>query len=223
MIVIKRGDCLTRMDELEEGSIDALISDPPYEIGFMSKGWDRAGGIATSKEYWDRVWRILAPGGVVKVFGGTRTFHRMAVAMAQAGFTKISLEAWVYGCLSEDTEILTETGWKSGLSVKVGEKVACWDHQTNQIRLGDVQDIFCELFSGQLLSLKNDNTDQLLTPNHRVYKKHRIRKSVSGVRDVTEEKDWCVETAQNINRWNNIRLPLAGEHSGPGIGGGRMG
>lgn len=97
MIVIKRGDCLTRMDELEEGSIDALISDPPYEIGFMSKGWDRAGGIATSKEYWDRVWRILAPGGVVKVFGGTRTFHRMAVAMVQAGFTKISLEAWVYG------------------------------------------------------------------------------------------------------------------------------
>lgn len=166
MIVIKRGDCLTCMDELDEGSIDALVSDPPYEIGFMSKDWDRAGGIATSKEYWDRVWRVLAPGGVVKVFGGTRTFHRMAVAMVRAGFKNISLEAWVYGCLSEDTDILTETGWKPGLSVKVGELVACWDQHTNTITMMPVQETHYGPFKGDMVKVGDK---QLLTPNHRVY------------------------------------------------------
>jgi site-specific DNA-methyltransferase (adenine-specific) len=62
----------------------------------MGKTWDGT-GIAFSSELWEGVFRVLRPGGVVKAFGGTRTFHRMAVAMAAAGFVDIRITAWTYG------------------------------------------------------------------------------------------------------------------------------
>lgn len=94
------GDCVSRMSELESGSIKAVVSDPPYHISFMGKTWDAEAGIAFSPELWDEVYRVLKPGGVVKAFSGTRTFHRMAAAMEEAGLIlepQESLEAWCYG------------------------------------------------------------------------------------------------------------------------------
>lgn len=173
---------------------------------------------------WCEVWaaecyRILKPGGVMKVFSGTRTFHRMAKAMKNVGFADFEVQAWTYGCLSADSDILTEHGWKPGSEVQVGEKVACWDSETGQVRLEPVEVVFQAPFNGEMIRFKNDNTDQMLTPNHRVYKKHRIRKMTGGVRRVTEEPGWTVQEAGAIDRWNNIRLPLAGIQDGPGIGG----
>lgn len=95
-ITLKLGDCTVRMDGFAEGSVDAIISDPPYEIGFMSRAWDNR-GIAFSPDFWDRAYRVIKAGGIVKVCGGTRTFHRMAAAMEKAGFIDIQLEAWGYG------------------------------------------------------------------------------------------------------------------------------
>jgi len=64
----------------------------------MGKGWDTGkAGIAFSPELWDEVYRTLRPGGIVKAFSGTRTFHRMAAAMEEAGFLDIHLETWCYG------------------------------------------------------------------------------------------------------------------------------
>lgn len=176
---------------------------------------------------WCKLWltecyRILQPGGVIKVFGGTRMFHRMAKAIEEVGFIldpSESLEAWMYGCLSEDTEILTKTGWKLGIDVEVGEQVACWNHESGQITLGPVEQVVKSPFKGELVRFVNDNTDQLLTPNHRVYKKHRIRKMVGRQREVSEEAEWQVQEAGSINRWNSLRLPIAGSYCGPGIGG----
>lgn len=71
----------------------------PGPGGFMGKAWDGT-GIAFSQEFWSRVYRVLKPGGVVKAFSGTRTFHRMAAAMEEAGLIlepQESLEAWCYG------------------------------------------------------------------------------------------------------------------------------
>ena len=109
-IALKLGDCTVRLDGLGEGSIGAMVSDPPYDLtaksrggviipgakGFMGKTWDGT-GIAFSQEFWTRAFRVLAPGGVVKAFGGTRTFHRMAAAMEGAGFVDVTLEGWGYG------------------------------------------------------------------------------------------------------------------------------
>jgi hypothetical protein len=85
-----------------------------------------------------------------------------------------------------------------------------------------VEQITQSPYEGNLVHFLNDNTDQLMTPNHRVYKKHRIRQVLDGIRVVSEEMGWNTQEAGDINRWNNIRLPLAGFQAGAGIGGERL-
>jgi hypothetical protein len=255
------------MKGLPEASVDAVVCDPPYDLtsvsrggsaridgpgpygrhkvdskptsGFMGKKWDGT-GISFEPALWAEVFRVLQPGGSVKAFGGTRTFHRMAVAMEVAGFTEVHLESWVYGCLSDDSEILTESGWKLGTEVQVGERVACWDSVTDKITLEPVQETFRGPFRGDLVSFKNDNTDQLLTPNHRTYIKQKYRERHTSVVMSRREwwsTEWLVAEADNIRDvvptldvagrpdWaqipvkNALNLPLAGIHDGPGIGG----
>ena len=73
-----------------------MLTDPPYEIGFMGKKWD-ASGIAFNIEVWGHCLRVLKPGGHLLAFGGTRTYHRMAVAIEDAGFEIRDMIEWVYG------------------------------------------------------------------------------------------------------------------------------
>jgi site-specific DNA-methyltransferase (adenine-specific) len=82
---ILEGDCLVRLKELAENSVDAIVTDPPYELGFMGKAWDNT-GIANSVEMWRECLRVLKPGGHLLSFGGSRTYHRMASAIEDAGF-----------------------------------------------------------------------------------------------------------------------------------------
>ena len=94
--LLLHGDCVARMKELDTGSIPAIVCDPPYELSFMSKKWDGT-GIAFSNDFWSEVFRVLRQGGVVKAFGGTRTFHRMAQAMESVGLIDVHLMSWCYG------------------------------------------------------------------------------------------------------------------------------
>lgn len=64
---------------IEPNSIDAIITDPPYELNFMGNNWDNS-GIAFSKSFWEKCLSVLKPGGILLAFGGTRTFHRLACA-----------------------------------------------------------------------------------------------------------------------------------------------
>jgi hypothetical protein len=73
-----------------------VVTDPPYELSFMGKGWDGS-GIAYSVELWAECLRVLKPGGHLLAFGGTRTYHRMAVAIEDAGFEIRDSIQWVYG------------------------------------------------------------------------------------------------------------------------------
>lgn len=90
------GDCRERMRDLPEGSVEAVVCDPPYELGFMGRAWDRS-GVAYDEDLWREVLRVLKPGGHLAAFGGTRTYHRMAVAIEDAGFEIRDQLAWVYG------------------------------------------------------------------------------------------------------------------------------
>lgn len=72
-------------NEIKENSIDCVITDPPYEIGFMNKGWDSS-GVAFQKETWERCFKSLKPGGYLLSFGGSRSHHRVACAIEDAGF-----------------------------------------------------------------------------------------------------------------------------------------
>ena len=90
------GDCVARMGMLNPESIDNILTDPPYEIGFMGKGWDSS-GVAYNPRTWKAAHRVLKPNGLMLVFGATRTHHRIAHAIERAGFEIIDIVAWTYG------------------------------------------------------------------------------------------------------------------------------
>jgi DNA modification methylase len=93
---LMHGDCRDRLAELADNSIDSVVTDPPYELGFMGKQWDNA-GVAYDPALWAEVLRVLKPGGHLLAFGGTRTYHRMACAIEDAGFEVRDSIHWVYG------------------------------------------------------------------------------------------------------------------------------
>ena len=96
MIDLRHGDCLEILKNIESNSVDLVLSDPPYELGFMGKKWDNT-GIAFSIDLWKEVYRVLKPGGYCMAFSGSRTYHRMAVAIEDAGFEIKDMIEWVYG------------------------------------------------------------------------------------------------------------------------------
>lgn len=81
---------------LEEKSIDSIVCDPPYEINFMQNGWDNS-AVAFQKETWQHCFRVLKPGGYLLAFGGTRTYHRIACAIEDAGFEIRDCIMYLYG------------------------------------------------------------------------------------------------------------------------------
>nr|WP_236771920.1 DNA methyltransferase [Agrobacterium tumefaciens] len=119
-VVLHQNDCRDVLRGLADNSIDSVVTDPPYALvsiqkrfgkpgsapakdvygrgaaGFMGKSWD-TGEVAFSEEFWAEVLRVLKPGGHVVAFSGTRTYHRMAVAIEDAGFEIRDQLGWVYG------------------------------------------------------------------------------------------------------------------------------
>ena len=127
--MILQGDCLIKLKELEENSVDSIVTDPPYHLvsivkrfgkkgsapakfgtdgafsraskGFMGKTWDGVdedgNGIAYNVDMWKECLRVLKPGGHLLSFGGTRTYHRMACAIEDAGFIIRDMIEWIYG------------------------------------------------------------------------------------------------------------------------------
>lgn len=93
---ICKGNSLDVLPTIPENSYDAIITDPPYELGFMNKKWD-ATGIAYNVTLWAECLRVLKPGGHLLSFGGTRTYHRMTCAIEDAGFQIRDSIHWVYG------------------------------------------------------------------------------------------------------------------------------
>lgn len=89
-------DCLTFMKGIPDNSVDSVVTDPPYELGFMGKSWDNT-GIANNPDMWKECLRVLKPGGHLLAFSGTRTYHRMASAIEDAGFEVRDMIEWVYG------------------------------------------------------------------------------------------------------------------------------
>ena len=90
------GNNLELLPTLPDCSVDAIVTDPPYELGFMGKSWD-ASGIAYNTELWRECLRVLKHGGHMLAFSGSRTYHRMVVAIEDAGFEIRDQIMWVYG------------------------------------------------------------------------------------------------------------------------------
>jgi DNA modification methylase len=93
---IYREPNLDTMARMPDCFVDSIVTDPPYELGFMGKKWDSS-GIAYSVPMWKECLRVLKPGGYLLAFGGTRTSHRMVCAIEDAGFEIRDSILWLYG------------------------------------------------------------------------------------------------------------------------------
>lgn len=88
------GDCIEVMRRMEANSIDAIVTDPPYGLGLFGKAWDE---LPPGKEWAEECLRLLRPGGHILAFGGSRTWHRLAVAIEDGGFEIRDSIAWMHG------------------------------------------------------------------------------------------------------------------------------
>ena len=91
---LELGDCLEKLKDLPDNSVDSIVTDPPYGLLFMNKKWDYD---VPSVEIWTECLRVLKPGGHLLSFGGSRTYHRMAVRIEDAGFEIRDQIMWIYG------------------------------------------------------------------------------------------------------------------------------
>jgi hypothetical protein len=91
---LHHGDCLEVLRSMPDCSVDSIVTDPPYGLSFMGKKWDYD---VPSVDVWVECLRVLKPGGHLLAFAGTRTQHRMAVRIEDAGFEIRDMIAWVYG------------------------------------------------------------------------------------------------------------------------------
>jgi site-specific DNA-methyltransferase (adenine-specific) len=164
MINLMHGDCLEVLRTLPDNSVDSVVTDPPYGLAFMGKKWDYD---VPASEVWAECLRVLKPGGYLLAFAGTRTQHRMAVRIEDAGFEIRDMIAWVYGCLSEDSEVLTEEGWmqynrakqKNILAYDIQNDVYQWEKPSrwNEYRVE----------SDTAYRIQSDHTDQIVSRGHR--------------------------------------------------------
>ncbi len=172
---------------------------------------------------WCRLWateclRVLKPGGHLLAFGGTRTWHRLACAVEDAGFEVRDSIAWLYGCLSDDTEILTSEGWVRYDRAKEGQHALAFDTATGALAWQAIQHVHRYPYAGEMVRLHSEHTDQLLTPNHRVVLDAESRLPYAS--DVCDLRDAMVEAERMGQADRGALLLSAVQRSAarPGVG-----
>ena len=192
--MIINADCIEHMNSMPPNSVDSIVTDPPYHLtsivkrfgkegsapaqygtdgvyarsskGFMGKEWD-GGDIAFRTEVWEAALRVAKPGAYLMAFGGTRTFHRMACAIEDAGWEIRDCVMWVYGCLSDDTEVLTSSGWER-YHIAKHKEILVYDPQTD-VYQWEKPSRWSEyrVESDTAYRIVSDSTDQIVSRNHR--------------------------------------------------------
>ena len=133
------GECKEEMSKMPENSVDSIVTDPPYGLSFMGKKWDYD---VPAVDIWSECLRVLKPGGYLLAFAGTRTQHRMAVNIEDAGFEIRDMIAWIYGSgFPKSHNISKALDRKAGAERKVLEtkkKLQSYGHKGNNCYGGDI-------------------------------------------------------------------------------------
>ncbi len=142
-----QGNMLDMLETIEPNSIDSIVTDPPYELNFMSKGWDNA-GVSFQPDTWQKCYEVLKPGGYLLAFGGSRTFHRIACAIEDAGFEIRDTIMWLYGSgFPKSMNIGLAIDKKNGVDNRTGNIVkGVGSNNTNSMKngLGESQEFASE-------------------------------------------------------------------------------
>ena len=162
---LHHGDCREVMRAMPSNSVDSIVTDPPYGLSFMGKKWDYD---VPSVEIWAECLRVLKPGGHLLAFAGTRTQHRMACRIEDAGFEIRDMIAWVYGCLDDATEVATEHGVMPYHKTKIGDRVLCYNPSNGEYSYQPILEIVEYEYSDTAYRLVGDFGEQVVSRNHRV-------------------------------------------------------
>jgi len=144
--------------------VDAVVTDPPYGLSFMGKAWDYD---VPSIDIWRLVLAACKPGAHLLSFAGTRTQHRMAVNIEDAGFEIRDMIAWVYGCLSEDTELLIDGRWEPYRKAIDKGRALCYDAKHETFNWEPIQELVEYDYDDTAFRIRGDYTDQIVSRNHR--------------------------------------------------------
>ena len=184
------GPCLRVLRTLPDNSVDSVVTDPPYGLsdhkpadvvacltawlagkeyrpnkkGFMGRTWD---SWVPGPEVWREAFRVLKPGGHVVAFAGSRTHDLMSMALRLAGFECRDTVMWVYGCLSEDSEVLTPNGWER-YDIAKTKNILVYDIQ-NDVYKWEAPARWNEyrVDADTAYRIQSDNTDQIVSRGHR--------------------------------------------------------
>lgn len=188
------GDSQEILKLYPDNYFDSVVCDPPYHLtsivkrfgkpgsapaqfgkdgafsrasrGFMGKEWD-GGDIAFRPEFWAEVYRVLKPGGHLLAFSGSRTYHRMACGIEDAGFDIRDQIMWLYGCLDEETKFVTEYGVEHYSNAIVGQRVLCYDVDTNTYSYQPILEVVIYDYEDTAYRITGDNFEQVVSRNHR--------------------------------------------------------
>ena len=117
-------------------------------------------------EWATELYRVVKPGAHILIFGGTRTYHRMACSVEDAGFEVRDMVEWIYGCLSEDTEILVDGKWERYNKNIYKHHALCYDIEKDELYQGEIQRVFEYKYNDTAYRIKSDFTDQIVSRNH---------------------------------------------------------
>ncbi|MBW1779360.1 MAG: hypothetical protein JRL30_01350 [Deltaproteobacteria bacterium] len=157
-------DCREGMAEMEAESVDFIVTDPPYGLEFMGKGWDKG---VPGVEFWEAALRVCKPGAMMLAFGGTRTHHRLMCAIEDAGWEIRDCLMWLYGCLSEDTEILVDGRWEPYNKALTGRLALCYNNVRDEYSWQEIEALYVYDYDDTAFRIQSDSTDQIVSRNHR--------------------------------------------------------
>ncbi len=166
-VTLIEDDCRNVLRAGPKGWADAIICDPG--VGSLSDvdGWVNQ---VPGPTYWSAILRAAKPGAHMAVFAGRKTLHRVMTHAENVGWEIRDTLMWVFACLSDDSEILTEKGWQHWSETRVGDLAMCYDSKQDEFSWQPIQAVHNYPFDGNehpLYRIHSDHTDQLVTGNHR--------------------------------------------------------
>ena len=132
--------------------------------GFMGKEWD---ALVPPPATWRKVWRVLKPGAYCLAFAGTRTYDLITMALRFADFEIEDTWQWLYGCLSEDTEIMVNGEWRPWTDAVAGSTVMAYSLTDDTLRPETVEELFVYEYDDVAFHVRGDDTDHIVSRNHR--------------------------------------------------------